>query len=149
MQRYLAIAGSALLLIAAGFFIWQSQAQSEQPIPDAPPAESAEANGEDEPAGRPRRPPAASGKTKEQQRFDRADRDNDGRITREELFQPRRKAFERLDTDRNGNLSFDEWAVRTVEKFAGADGNRDGALTPQEYATTAPRPRPKAKSCAC
>ncbi|HEX8525702.1 EF-hand domain-containing protein [Allosphingosinicella sp.] len=148
MLRYLAAAGSALLLIAAGFFIWRIQAQPDG-VP-APPAETEEsALEEGDSGGRPSRPPAASEKTKEQRRFDRADRDNDGRITRDELLQPRRKAFEKLDSNRNGNLSFEEWAARTVTKFGTADSNRDGALNRAEYATTAPKARPKAKNCAC
>ena len=147
-QRFLAGAGSALLLVAAGFFIWRSQAQDEVPVP-APPVEAEEVEeGEEAPA--PRRPPSADERTKEQRRFDRADRNNDGRITREEMLQPRRKAFERLDVNRNGALSFEEWAVRTLDKFGGADANRDGNLTRQEYATTAPRPRARPKQkCEC
>jgi hypothetical protein len=149
MQRFLAGAGSALLLVGAGFFIWRIQAQPEAyPTPSAP--VEAEEGEEGDAAPGPRRPPSADARTKEQRRFDRADRDNDGRVTRAEMFQPRQKAFERLDTNRNGNLSFEEWAVRTVEKFAGADANRDGSLTRQEYATTAPRPRAQPKQkCAC
>ena len=152
MLRYLAGAGSALLLVAAGFFIWRIQAQPEEALPEAPPAvETVEGEGEGPARGRPRRPPAADARTKEERRFNRADRDNDGRITRDELLQPRQKAFQRLDTNRNGSLSFEEWAVRSITKFGTADANRDGALNRQEYATTAPRPRarPKGQDCAC
>jgi len=147
MLRFFAGVGSALLLVAAGFFFWTGMAQDEgDPVP-APPAAPAGPIA----AGPPARPPSADARTKEQRRFDRADRDNDGRVTLEELTFPRRKAYDRLDRDRDGRLSFEEWAVRTYEKFAGADANRDRALNRDEYATTAPRRRTPArqKNCAC
>ena len=155
MLRYVYGAGSALLLVLAGFFIWRSQAETEQSVPQAPVSADAdeEADDGDAPAatGRPRRPPSAPERTKEERRFNRADRDNDGRVTREEMMAPRLKAFQRLDTNRNNALSFEEWAARTITKFGTADANRDGALTRQEYATTAPRQRarPKGQNCAC
>jgi hypothetical protein len=136
---------STLLLVAAGIFIWKGRAESEQLIPPAPepaalvtPLRPASA----EP------PPAASPKSREEKRFARADRDDDGRITRAELIEPRRKAFAKLDANGNGALSFEEWAVRTTDKFAGADANGDGALTPAEFEKTKPKARPKPK-CAC
>ena len=82
MLRFFAGAGSALLLVAAGFFIWTGLAQEDDdPVPGAP------AQGGSPPlvAGPPGRPPSADERTREQRRFDRADRDNDGRITLEEL----------------------------------------------------------------
>lgn len=155
MLRYLAAGGSAILLIVAGFFIWRSQAQSERPLPQAPASAEADEEGDDGEgpvrSGRPRRPPSAPERSKEERRFNRADRNNDGRVTRDEMLQPRLKAFQRLDADRNNALSFEEWAARTVTRFGTADANRDGALTRQEYATTAPRsrPRPKGQNCRC
>jgi hypothetical protein len=155
MLRYVYGAGSALLLILAGFFIWRIQAQPEQSLPQAPVSSEADEEVEDGDApsaqGRPRRPPSAPERSKEERRFNRADRNNDGRVSREELLQPRQKAFQRLDANRNGSLSFEEWAARSITKFGTADANRDGALTRQEYATTAPRPRPRPKgqNCAC
>ena len=151
MLRFVAGVGSALLLVAAGFFIWNIQAQPDEAIPPAPVAEAEQDEpGEAQSRGRPRRPPEASPKSKEERRFNRADRDNDGRITRDELLQPRRKAYDRLDANRNGSLSFEEWAARTITKFGTADSNRDGALNRQEYATTAPRSRPRPKqNCNC
>lgn len=154
MLRYLAAGGSAILLIVAGFFIWRIQAQPEASIPPAP-AETEEAEDSDDDgqavAGRPRRPPSAPERSKEERRFNRADRDNDGRVTREEMLQPRVKAFQRLDSNRNGSLSFEEWAARSIARFGNADSNRDGALDRREYATTAPkaRPRPKQQNCRC
>jgi hypothetical protein len=148
MLRFLAGAGSALLLIAAGFFIWSGLAQDEgDPVPDAPEAAARAPQG----SGPPRRPPSADERTKEQRRFDRADRDNDGRITLAELLYPRQRPFQRLDANRDGRLSFEEWAVRTREKFGAADADRDGNLNRTEYAVTAPRPRPptRTKGCAC
>lgn len=146
MLRFFAGAGSVLLLMLAGFFVWKGMAQGEDdPVPD-PPAAVAAASG-----ARPPRPPAADERTKAQRRFDRADQDKNGRITLEELYQPRRRAFQRLDTNGDGRLAFEEWAVRTQTKFAEADANRDRALDPAEYATTAPRPRPagRQQGCAC
>lgn len=145
MLRYLAGVGSALLLVAAGFFIWKGIAQEEPAV--IPPAPAAVAEAEPE-AGRPPAPPAADERTREERRFDRADRDDDGKITLEELYHPRRTAFARLDRNGDGRLAFEEWAVSTSDKFAGADANRDRSLSRAEYATTAPRRRP-ARRCAC
>ena len=150
MLRFLAGVVSALLLVAAGLFIWKSQAEAEQVVPPAPKARSyagsllqpQAATAEEE------EPPAASEKTKEQKRFARADKDDDGRITREELLTPRRKAFAKLDSNGNGSLSFEEWAVKTADKFAGADSDGSGFLTPAEYETTKAKTRPKPK-CRC
>ena len=145
MLRFFAGVGSALLLVLAGFFIWQGIAQDEDdPIPDAPEGEAVA-----EATGGPPRPPSADERTKEQRRFDRADRDNDGRITLEELYYPRRRPFQRLDTNNDGRLSFEEWAVRTSTKFGEADRNRDRVLTREEYATTAPRRRTPARKANC
>lgn len=144
MLKFLAGVVSALLLVGAGFFVWKGRAENEQIVPPAPPAEY---NGllKPEPLAT---PPAASEKTKEEKRFARADRDDDGRITRAELLEPRKKPFAKLDVNGDGRLSFEEWAVRTSDKFTGADANRDGILTPAEYQTTRPKPRKK-PACAC
>jgi hypothetical protein len=145
MGRFFAGVGSALLLVMAGFFVWKSWAQSDNPIPPAPAPRQAGVTPllQDMP-----QPPAASEKTKEEKRFARADKDDDGRITRAEMLQPRQKAFAKLDKNGNGSLSFEEWAVTTVEKFAGADKDRSGWLSPKEYEVTKPKP-PKRKKCAC
>jgi hypothetical protein len=138
MSRFFAGAGSALLLVLAGFFAWKSIAQRDDdaPVPPAPPARLADA-----PVDASQAPPSAEARTREQRRFDRADRDNDGLIRLDELYYPRHRAFARLDANGDGRLSFEEWAVRTRTKFEGADADRDGRLTRAEYATTAPRPR--------
>jgi hypothetical protein len=157
MLRFAAGAGAALLLVLGGFFIWQGAAQRDASIP-APPAAVAEVQDEGEEeyeeAGetrRPRRPPSADARTKEQRRFDRADKDKNGTILLEEMYQPRRRAYAKLDKNGDGRLSFEEWAVRTSTKFTEADRNRDGALTREEFATTAPRRRAPSrnKECSC
>jgi hypothetical protein len=149
MWRFFAGLGSALLLVTAGFFIWKGTAQSESgnAVPDAP----ADSGGAASTPGRPRVPPSADERTREQRRFDRADRDNDGRVTLAELTYGRRRNFDRLDTDHNGQLSFEEWAARTVRTFTTADGDRDGALNRAEFAATAPRRRATARrqNCDC
>lgn len=148
MLRFVAGVVSTLLLVGAGFFFWKSRANQEVLVPPAPPA--SEAPRFNSPLRRlePEEPPAATAKSREEKRFARADRDDDGRISKLELLEPRRKAFAKLDVNGNGSLSFEEWAVRTVGKFTEADANRDGILIPAEYATTAPKPAKK-KSCAC
>lgn len=145
--RFSAGAGSALLLAAAGFFVWTGRAQqSDGSVPAAPSAEIAQAGAD---SGSPSVPPSADERTREQRRFDRADRDNDGRVTLAELTYARQRAFARLDTNHDGRLSFEEWAVRTLTKFATADANRDSALDRPEFATTAPPRRPPARQARC
>ena len=97
---------------------------------------------------KPAPPPEATPKSREEKRFNRADRNDDGTIVLAELLEPRRTRFGNLDTNGDGRLSFEEWAVTTIEKFRGADSNRNGKLTRAEYATTAPKPRKKPK-CSC
>ena len=143
--RFLAGALASILMMTGAFLLWQSRAEQGPQLPEAPPASSAPSMIVDkEPLQAPEAPP----KNREEKRFDRADKDKNGRITRDELLQPRRKAYAKLDTNRDGRLSFEEWAHKTVDKFAGADRDRDGQLTRAEYATTAPKPAKK-KRCAC
>ena len=145
MMRFLGGAVSTLLLVAAGFFIWRGQAEQESLIPPAPePAALASPLRQASSAD----PPAAPEKSREEKRFARYDKDENGAITRAEMLDTRRKAWERLDRDRNGSLSFEEWAVKTTDKFAEADRDRSGVLTPAEFATTRPKRQPK-KNCAC
>jgi len=140
---------STLLLVSAGFFIWKSWASQEDPVPPAPPPTAAAAVLRSPFRPLPvEEPPAASPKSREEKRFSRADKDDDGRITKLELLEPRRKAFAKLDANGNGSLSFEEWAVRTADKFAGADADRSGWLSAAEYETTKPKPA-KRQKCAC
>ena len=143
MARYLAGLVSVLLLIVGAVLFWQGRGNEAQAIPVPPPPQAAGSS-----AALPE-PPEASPKSREERRFARADRDDDGRITAAELYEPRRKAFAKLDKNGNGSLSFEEWAVRTIDKFEGADADRSGWLTPAEYATTAPKPAKKKARCSC
>lgn len=146
MARFLAGAAACFLFITGAFLLGQGRAQDAPLLPEAPPAV----------AGAPSmvvheaipQAPEATPKSREQKRFSRADKDKDGRIAREELLAPRRKAYAKLDANGNGSLSFDEWAVKRLDKFGVADKDRSGTLTPVEYASTAPPP-PRKKRCAC
>ena len=144
MWRYLAGALASFLMLSGAFLMWQGHAEDGQALPPAPEKTAGPAMLLHAPA----KAPAATPKSKEEQRFDRADRDNDGKITLAELLEPRRKPFAKLDVNRDGKLSFEEWAHTTIDKFKGADADRNGQLTRTEYATTAPKPRPKPK-CGC
>ena len=146
MLRKLAGVGALLLLGVAGFFIWRGMGQGEAAaIPQAPAEEAAALPT----SGPPATPPSADERTREQRRFDRTDRDNDGRVTLAELTYPRQRAFQRLDANHDGRLSFEEWAGRTLQKFAEADADHNDALTRAEFATTAPRRRASARQARC
>jgi hypothetical protein len=145
MLRFVAGVVSTLLMVAAGFFIWQSQAQQDQPIPPAPQPTAFVAPLKPPPSA-PAKPPAQE-RTKEQQRFARYDANEDGTITRAEMLDTRRKAFAGLDTNGDGRLAFEEWAIATSEKFAKADANRSGGLNAAEFLTTKRETKPKKCSC--
>ncbi len=117
MLRFLAGAVAAFLMITGAFLMWQGHAQDGPGLPP-PPAKSAVPSMI---VKKPAAPPAATPKSRETKRFDRADRDNDGIIVLDELLQPRRKSFAKLDKDADGKLSFTEWAHTTIDKFHGAD----------------------------
>lgn len=155
MWRFLSGVAATLLLVTAGLFFWRGQAQSNIVVPPAPAPRLSALSAAS--AGTPsllRRntalstPPAATAKTREEKRFGRADKDDDGRITRVEMLAPRQKAFAKLDKNGDGRLAFEEWAVKTTAKFDGADDDGNGALTAAEYAETAPKKREKT-ACRC
>ena len=153
MRRFLAGGLGALLLAASGLWLWQGRASQENDIPATPPPAAisdslpeAETNA---PAfgAAPPTPPEAPKASREEQRFNRYDRNRDELISRLEMMGSRTKAFKSLDRDGNNLLSFEEWAAATGERFAGADANRDKLLTRKEFAST--RPKQIKASCRC
>ena len=148
MGRILAGMASFLLLITGGVLLWRGSAQ-EPALPAAPePRFAAAASAVPatlQPIGQ---APSADPKSKEEKRFARADKNEDGRISLAELVEPRRKAFAKLDIDQDGKLGFEEWAVTTIDKYKGANADGNGWLTPAEYATTAPKRKAK-PACSC
>ena len=144
MWRYLAGGVAGVLMIAAGWLLFNGRARTEAVLP-APPQQTV-AIGSDGAAPLPDIVPEASAKTREEKRFGRYDKDRNGAITREEYLASRRKAYAKLDTNGDGKLSFDEWAIKATTKFATADRDRSGAMDAPEFATTAvkrsARPRP-------
>ena len=144
MTRWVAGIAAVLLFVTGGILAFSSGAESPAVAPTPQPRLAAAV-----PLSPIPNAPEADPKSKEEKRFSRADKNEDGRITMAELVEPRRKAFAKLDVDADGRLSFEEWAVRTIDKFEGADADENKVLTPAEYATTAPKPRPKKAACAC
>lgn len=144
MARYLAAVVSCLFLIIGAVLLWQGKADKAEALPMPPPPSKTSSL-----SGPLPEPPEATAQSREQKRFARADKDENGRITAAELFEPRRKAFAKLDTNGNGSLSFEEWAAKTIDKFQGADKDQSGWLTPAEYAVTAPPPPKKKARCGC
>ena len=145
MGRFLAGAAAAFLLLTGAFLIWKGRAEQPAVIAAAVPAQASEI------PGRALAPipeaPSADPKSKEEKRFARADKDEDGRITLAELVEPRRKPFAKLDVNGDGTLSF-EWAVKTIDKFEKADADKSKALSAVEFATTAPKRKAK-PACSC
>ena len=152
-SRLLALAG-ALLLLGGGVALWLSADRGEAIAATQVPAsatiqeDAAQTLVPDLPAPEPQRK-----KNKEEQRFARADRNDDGRITQAEYLHQRRRNFDRLDRNGDGKLSFEEYAASGIAKFEKADANRDGMLLAAEFATTAPKPRAtqtaSSAKCAC
>ena len=145
MLRWFAGIAAILLFITGAVLVLRGHSE-ESNLPDAPEARlAAQLPGQLSPIGE---APVADAKSKEVKRFDRADKDEDGRVTLAELVEPRRKAFAKLDSNSDGRLSFEEWAAKSIGKFEGADADGNKALTRVEFASTAPKPRKKA-ACAC
>ena len=93
MGRFFAGVAACFLMMIGALMLWQSRAPAAPKLPEAPVFEVATAVATVPPLAppEPRRPPTASAKSREEKRFARADKDDDGRITRDELFDPRRK----------------------------------------------------------
>lgn len=146
MGRYLAGVASALLLVTAGFFLWSGLARREVgvPMPAAAMAALAPAVAAD-PGAAVAEPPEASEKTREQKRFDRYDRNRDGKVDRDEYLLSRHKAFAKLDTNGDGKLSFEEYSAKAIGKFDKADADHSGTLDAAEFATTRVQRKPRPK----
>ncbi|OWK29317.1 EF-hand domain-containing protein [Sphingomonas dokdonensis] len=146
MWRFLAGGLAALLMVAAGWLLFSGRATTDPVLPPAPPARVA---GQQPVIVEPPVPEATE-RTREEKRFDRYDKDHDGRITRDEYLVARRKAFAKLDTNGDGRLSFEEWGAKTLTKFVTADGDKSGAMDRAEFATTAVKRKAKARpKCVC
>lgn len=148
MWRYAAGSVATLLLVAAGWLIFNGQARPDPLLPSPAPV-TAQAAVADQAAMDDTDLPEATARTREQKRFDRYDKDRNASITREEYLASRRKAFAKLDVNGDGRLSFDEWAVKTTKRFADADRDKSGTLTAAEFATTAPKRKAPRPACRC
>jgi hypothetical protein len=161
MNRIVLGAVVALLLASAGLFWWQGRAELAQGVPPPDIAANPQANDAPielpsaNPHGRGSRLPHApkSEASKAQQRFNRYDRNRDGKISRDEMLSTRVKAFQKLDTNHDNMLSFEEWAVKTSDRFKAIDQNHDGVITPAELqaydAANAARKLQRRLSCSC
>ena len=142
MWRYLAGGIAALLMVAVGWMIFNGQARPDRRVDTV--AAAWPSPQEDMSPGLPEAPE----RSREQKRFDRYDKDRDGRITRDEYLAARRKAFAKLDTDHDGRLSFEEWGAKTIARFATADRDGSRSMDATEFATTAPKRRTR-PACRC
>ncbi|TZG26043.1 histidine kinase [Sphingomonas montanisoli] len=130
MWKFLGGAVAAMLVMGGGLLIWQGMGDRPRIAASAPSASAANAA---EPLTT---PPAADEATKEERRFNRYDKDRDGKVSTDEYLASRHKAYAKLDTNGDGRLSFEEWAIRTTTKFATADADKTGTLDATEFATT-------------
>jgi hypothetical protein len=132
MIRFLAGVVAAVLLTTAGLLWWNNRA-ADRHLPAAPPADGPAMFGKETGDS----PPAASDESREQRRFARYDKDEDGKVSRDEYLAARRRNYDKLDTNHDGRLDFDEYATRAIVKFASADQDKSAGLNPTEFATTA------------
>ncbi len=156
LARLVASSG-AILLLAIAVMLWSrsdgGRADASAPTPPAPATRQPVA-APDDPALLPEAddfalleaPAPARPQTREEKRFARVDRNDDGAISQAEFLANRRRNFDRLDTNGDGVLAFEEYAAQAIRTFAGVDRNGDGRLNPAEFAATA-RP-PKTQSAA-
>ena len=78
--------------------------------------------------------------TRRADRFDFADDNNDGEITKEEFSsaaqrrreEMRNRRFSEADTDGSGGISLEEFTAQAAERFAEMDKNGDGQLSAEE-----------------
>jgi hypothetical protein len=137
MARFLAGVASALLLVTAGFFMWTGLTRRDATIlPPAPVLAALTGSPPVVVAPGAADAPQATERTREEKRFDRYDRDKNGKIDRDEYLLARRKNFAKLDTNGDGKLSFEDYANKAIVKFSTADADRSGTLDRAEFATT-------------
>ncbi len=97
MGRILASIAACLLLVTGAVMFWQGRAQTPSLAPPPEPRFAAAATATSavlQPIGQ---APSADPKSKEEKRFARVDKNDDGRISLAELIEPRRKAYAKLD----------------------------------------------------
>lgn len=143
---------TALLLAVAIFSLWTVSADTRAAASAPPPAPLAATEAGMGEVATLAAPPAPSPKSREEKRFARADRDDDGLISQSEYLSTRRRNYDKLDSNGDGRLSFEEYAASGIEKFAQADSNGNQTLETSEFATTAPKPKKPiqtAANCAC
>jgi hypothetical protein len=144
--RYLVGAGAGLLLVFAGLMLGKVFAGPGA----AASVPGMQGDGLASPMsfGALPEPPRASDLSREQKRFNRYDRDRNGRVDRAEYLSSRQKAFARLDLNGDGRLDFEEYAVKAAAKFKAADKNANSALDTTEFSTTRVVRKAKPK-CEC
>lgn len=146
MWRYLVGAAAGLILVFAGLMLGRGML--------GPGSASAEARASSDELAPPMalsslpEPPQASDLSREQKRFNRYDRDRNGRVDRNEYLNSRQKAFARLDLNGDGRLDFEEYAIKAAAKFKAADKDANGALSGPEFSTTRVVRKAKPK-CVC
>ena len=143
MWRYWAIGAAVLAAVAGGVMLFGGSVRPAllpaQPAVQAAAAAPAGGTADADPV------PEASEATREQKRFARYDRDQDGKVTRDEYLANRRKGFAKLDLNGDGRLDFDEWAAKATAKFVAADHDKSGAMDAAEFATTAVKRKPSSR----
>lgn len=147
----LAASSGAIGLLAIALMLWSRSdgGRADATAPEAPrgslvPASAGGARervGEEDAFALLAVPEPARPQTREEKRFARIDRNDDGFVSQAEFLAARRRNFDKLDINGDGVLAFEEYAAEGIRRFAEVDRNGDRRLDPAEFALTARPPK--------
>ena len=82
------------------------------------------------------RPPVVEARgdflARQERRFERLDKDTDGKLVAAEFPQRRPERVAQLDGDKNGQVSHSEFIEGNIKRFDAMDVNKDADLSPEE-----------------
>ena len=88
------------------------------------------------------RPPVVEARgdflARQERRFERLDKDSDGKLVTAEFPRRRPERVAQLDGDKNGHVSHSEFIEGNLKRFDAMDANKDADLSPEERVAARP-----------